>query len=63
VSPNLRPIKCYKCGYEWHVNLDELDEEDTVLYRNERSGTVTYQVKCRNCHALNVFEHQPRREP
>ena len=57
MSNRLREIECCKCGYTWHVDLDELDEKDQTIYRNADSDEwpKTYRVKCPRCHTNNVF--------
>ncbi len=55
MTNRLRKIKCYKCGHEWHVDLDKLDKKDLVIHKGAQSRKK-YKVKCPNCHVQNVFE-------
>ena len=51
----LYEIECHKCGHRWYQDLDDLDDEDLILYKDVDAENLTYRVRCPACHTTNVF--------
>lgn len=51
MSDSLIPVKCPRCGHEWHVDVEELKKQQQgLIYKMYRgkSPTTDYRVTCPN---------------
>ena len=47
-------IECHACGHIWRVNLERLDEVETLAYRSDDEPT-RYRVQCPHCDTYTIF--------